>query len=225
MAIESFFDACIIQYHTTGTMLSKMQKPDTRSVYFSLKIHVHHEASFTFKSRAASCKALLYCVAFIFVCQIHVAGGFLIHNGRAIIAQHYHNNNQLEDFGNSRLGYPFTILQQRQRQERRLMRGGVGLFMGKGDGKKKRPKQQKTTQTTESASTSAISKSASVTPAPRRVMSDINVPVRRQIRFAKMNKEYERSMTTSSFQGKKTVKTAYRKKLGKFIYESHPWSI
>jgi hypothetical protein len=88
-----------------------------------------------------------------------------------------------------------------------------------GDGNNRRPKQQKTTQTTE-ASTSTISKSASLTPALalQRVMSAINVPVRRQIKYAKSKKERERRyMTNTSFQAKESVKTAYRKKLDKFM--------
>ncbi|KAL9188703.1 hypothetical protein ACHAXT_007081 [Thalassiosira profunda] len=75
------------------------------------------------------------------------------------------------------------------------------LFMGKGDGKKKRKKK--------SASAAAPAPEA---PAPLRVSNDINIPVKRQIRWAKMNQEYAKSQT-SFRQTNVRKKTSYRKRL------------
>jgi len=79
------------------------------------------------------------------------------------------------------------------------------ITMGKGDGKKKRPKKK-----------SSSSSSVAPTPAPiapLRVSNDINVPIRRQIRYAQMKKEALRSSGTS-FRANNVKRTAYRKNLG-----------
>jgi len=83
-------------------------------------------------------------------------------------------------------------------------RGSSHLYMGKGDGKKKRKKK---------SATSAASPPPEVAaPAPLRVSTDINIPVKRQIRWAKMNQEYIK--TQSSFrQSNIKKKTSYRKRL------------
>jgi len=97
------------------------------------------------------------------------------------------------------LGTPFSF---RSKAKRQLV---TKLEMAKGDGKKKRTKKEKSEDPSRTSTTTAIS------PIPQRVTSDINIPVRHQIQWAKMKKEYERA-STSSFKAK-NVKTAYRKKL------------
>jgi predicted RNA-binding protein with PIN domain len=76
------------------------------------------------------------------------------------------------------------------------------ITMGKGDGKKKRKKK--------SASPS-IAVAEVAAPAPLRVRNDINISVTRQIRWAKMNKEFQKSGT--SFRQTNVKRTAYRKAL------------
>ena len=73
------------------------------------------------------------------------------------------------------------------------------LFMGKGDGKKKRKKKNGTTPSP-----------AAPVPAPMRVTSDSNVPVRHQIRWARLNKEY-RHQASAGFRQKRVVRTSYRR--------------
>ncbi|KAG7358801.1 YacP-like NYN domain containing protein [Nitzschia inconspicua] len=73
----------------------------------------------------------------------------------------------------------------------------VLVMMGKGDGKKKRPKKNKS-----SPSASASSSPSPSMPQPQRVSTEINVPIRRQIAFGKINKMYRESLGggTSSFR-------------------------
>jgi len=75
--------------------------------------------------------------------------------------------------------------------------------MGKGDGKKKRKKK---------TPASAVTALVVTAPAPLRVSNDINIPVKRQIRWAKMNQEYIKSQT-SFRQTNVRKKTSYRKRL------------
>ncbi len=80
------------------------------------------------------------------------------------------------------------------------------LFMGKGDGKKKRKKK--------SATASAEIPQQPTAPPPPRVTNDINISVKRQIRWAKMNKEYQKSGTAfRQTNNVKRTRTAYRKSL------------
>jgi predicted RNA-binding protein with PIN domain len=94
--------------------------------------------------------------------------------------------------------------------------------MGKGTGKKKKPKKKASGGDSSSSSSNAPSPSLatpsalSPSPAPMRVTSDSNVPVRHQLRWAKLNKEYRRSQENASGPGfrqqqKKVVQTAYRR--------------
>lgn len=73
---------------------------------------------------------------------------------------------------------------------------------GTNDGKKKRKK---------SVSSAAPSQPAPApTPAAQRVSNDINVPIRRQIAYGKMNKQF-REGGTKAFRQKKVVRTKFRK--------------
>ena len=76
-------------------------------------------------------------------------------------------------------------------------------LFGKGDGKKRRKKK---------SPAPISSPEDAVQPAPLRVTSDSNVPVKRQIKWARMNKEYFKSQT-SFRQNNVKKKTAYRKRL------------
>lgn len=77
--------------------------------------------------------------------------------------------------------------------------------MGKGDGKKKRKKKSA------AAPSPADSKPAAVpSPTPLRVSNDIGIPVRHQIRVAKMNKQLAKQ-SGSSFRQKKVTRTKYRR--------------
>eukprot|EP00980_Cylindrotheca_fusiformis_P018105 scaffold5817_cov101-Cylindrotheca_fusiformis.AAC.10 len=77
------------------------------------------------------------------------------------------------------------------------------LIMGKGDGKKKRKKQSKSSSPSPQQSTPSQ-------PAAPRVSNSINIPIRRQIEYGKLNKQFRESGTTS-FRQKKLVRTKYRR--------------
>ena len=80
----------------------------------------------------------------------------------------------------------------------------IVCWMAKGDGKKSRKKQQPQSQPQQP-------KEVVIT--PQRVTNDINIPVRRQIRWAQMKKEAMRNSGTS-FRQTNVKRTAYRKSLG-----------
>lgn len=79
--------------------------------------------------------------------------------------------------------------------------------MGKGDGKKKRPKKKKLAAPSMEA--------APLMPPPQRVSTDINIPVKHQIRWAQMHKKAKQS-AGQSFRQKKVERTSYRRTWGKF---------
>ncbi|KAL3793863.1 hypothetical protein HJC23_002110 [Cyclotella cryptica] len=79
------------------------------------------------------------------------------------------------------------------------------LFMGKGDGKKKRKKKSTTSESQAQPSPQIVP------PAPLRVTNSINVPVKRQIKWAKMNQEYIKNSQSAFRQVRK--RTSYRKQL------------
>ena len=83
------------------------------------------------------------------------------------------------------------------------------LFMGKGDGKKKR-KKTSGTPSPAPAAPAAASLSSSAGPAPMRVTSNSLVPVRHQIRWAKLNKEYK-NQASPGFRQRRFVRTKYRR--------------
>jgi predicted RNA-binding protein with PIN domain len=78
------------------------------------------------------------------------------------------------------------------------------LHMSKGDGKQKRKKQSPAQAATPPPATSAN--------APLRVSNDINIPIKRQIQWAKMNQEFIKSQTSFT-QTNPKKKTSYRKQL------------
>ena len=77
--------------------------------------------------------------------------------------------------------------------------------MGKGDGKRRRKK--KTT------SAAAAGPAPAASPAPLRVSNDINIPIKRQIRWAKLNQEYAKSGGTAFRQTNVRKRTSYRRRL------------
>eukprot|EP00985_Skeletonema_marinoi_P018238 scaffold10159_cov80-Skeletonema_marinoi.AAC.8 len=79
------------------------------------------------------------------------------------------------------------------------------LQMGKGDGKKKRKKKSATAATSQSAAEAPQQQ-------PLRVSNNINIPVKRQIKWAKLNQAYIKSSQTS-FRAAKKTRTAFRKRL------------
>jgi hypothetical protein len=93
--------------------------------------------------------------------------------------------------------------------------------MGKGDGKKKR-KKKSSPSTSQSSSSSQSEQHASSSSAaaaahqqpqqPLRVSTNINIPVKRQIQWAKLNQAYLKSSQTS-FRAPKKSRTAFRKRL------------
>jgi hypothetical protein len=89
----------------------------------------------------------------------------------------------------------------------------VTIMMGKGDGKQKRKKQD----TSPSSSPPAP---VPQTPAAPRVSNGINVPIRRQIAYGKLNKHFRETGSTSFRQStnKKTVRTKYRRSWGTLLY-------
>eukprot|EP00977_Amphora_coffeiformis_P014017 scaffold3823_cov195-Amphora_coffeaeformis.AAC.27 len=86
------------------------------------------------------------------------------------------------------------------------------LFMGKGDGKKKRKKKSGGTSSSPSPSQPADSSSSAPlsSASPMRVTSNSLVPVRHQIRWAKLNKEY-RNQASAGFRQKRVIRTRYRR--------------
>lgn len=109
--------------------------------------------------------------------------------------------------------YAVTITEEHQPLPSFLSRGRtVGIItMGKGDGKKKRKKS--------TASSSASSDSSPPQPAPLRVTNQINVPVKRQIRYAQMNKQAAKRLSNPGFRQQKTVRTKYRRTWGMWLSE------
>lgn len=84
------------------------------------------------------------------------------------------------------------------------------LWMAKGDGKKKRKKQSPSSASPESSNSDPVP----LNPSPMRVSTDINIPIRRQIRYGKINKQLREAQSGTSFRQqakKKTVRTKYRK--------------
>ena len=79
-------------------------------------------------------------------------------------------------------------------------------MMAKGDGKKKRKKQDGASIASSGAHLSEAPK-----PTPMRVSNDINIPIRRQIVYGRMNKEIRASGNTSFRQSKNMVRTKYRR--------------
>mmetsp|Transcript_38109 Transcript_38109/g.57020 ORF Transcript_38109/g.57020 Transcript_38109/m.57020 type:complete len:464 (-) Transcript_38109:85-1476(-) len=80
------------------------------------------------------------------------------------------------------------------------------LQMGKGDGKKRRPKKKSSDATPPSP------QPAAAVSQPLRVTSDSNISVKRQIRWAQMKKEMERNSGTS-FRQTNVKRTRFRKSL------------
>ena len=89
--------------------------------------------------------------------------------------------------------------------------------MGKGDGKKKRKKKPKTAAASGGAksvsSASSSSSTTTTTPQPLRVTTQINVPIKRQIRYAKLNQQAAKEASTS-YRKKKVERTKYRRTWG-----------
>ena len=85
-----------------------------------------------------------------------------------------------------------------------LQQSSSRLEMAKGDGKKKRKK--KSAAETNVAPAPAMSAPAAI---PTRVMSDSNISVKRQIKWARMKKEH--SQVGQSFRQPKVVRTKYRR--------------
>jgi hypothetical protein len=83
------------------------------------------------------------------------------------------------------------------------------LCMGKGDGKKRRKKKSATTLSTPQ-------QQQPQQPLPQRVSTDINIPIRRQIRYAQMHKEAAKQ-SGASFRQKKVARTKYRRTWGKHL--------
>jgi hypothetical protein len=85
------------------------------------------------------------------------------------------------------------------------------ISMAKGDGKKKRKRKEKP---------AALPPSAPVQPIAARVSNDINIPIRRQIRYGKLNKQHRQTGSTSFRQTTaKVVRTKYRRSWGESFHE------
>lgn len=85
-------------------------------------------------------------------------------------------------------------------------RKSSSIQMGKGDGKQKRKKQSS------ASTTSPPPPASSTTTVPLRVTNDINIPVKRQIQWAKMKQEYVKSQSSFTQNNMKT-KVSYRRRL------------
>jgi hypothetical protein len=90
------------------------------------------------------------------------------------------------------------------------------ITMNKGDGKQKRKKKDASSSTSSSSLPSPSS--PPVQPTAPRVSTDINVPIRRQIQYGKLNKQYrEQSGNTAFRQNKKFTRSKYRRSWGTFL--------
>ena len=90
------------------------------------------------------------------------------------------------------------------------------IIMGKGDGKKKRKKKSVTDSTTASASIPSTSSPSSSKPTqPMRVSTDINIPIRRQIMYGRLNKQAANEAGTA-YRKPKIERTSYRRTWGTF---------
>ena len=81
-------------------------------------------------------------------------------------------------------------------------------IMGKGDGKKKKPKKKAV-----SAVALPVLESK---PLPQRVSTDVNIPVRHQIRWGQMKKAIARS-SNAGFRQPKVIRTKYRRSWGELL--------
>ena len=89
----------------------------------------------------------------------------------------------------------------------------VSIEMGaKGDGKQRRKKQSSSSSSPSSSSQQQQSQ-PSQQPAAPRVSNNINIPIRRQIQYGKINKKFREGGAggTASFRQKKVVRTKYRR--------------
>ena len=87
------------------------------------------------------------------------------------------------------------------------------IIMGKGDGKKKRKKKSATTGTSTTASTPSMAPSKPAQ--PMRVSTDINIPIRRQIMYGKLNK-LAASEAGTAYRKPKVERTSYRRTWGTY---------
>lgn len=78
-------------------------------------------------------------------------------------------------------------------------------IMGKGDGKKKKPKKK--------AASTAVLPVVELKAQPQRVSTEVNIPVRHQIRWGQMKKAIARS-SNAGFRQPKIVRTKYRRSWG-----------
>jgi hypothetical protein len=83
-------------------------------------------------------------------------------------------------------------------------------FMGKGDGKKRRKPKKSAPSEVESVTPLGLK------PPPQRVSTQLNIPVRYQIRWGQMKKEIAKS-SSPSFRQPKVVQTKYRRTWGKSV--------
>jgi uncharacterized protein len=93
-------------------------------------------------------------------------------------------------------------------------RNSVILYMAKGDGKKRRKKATEiaSSPTANAKASPSLSNTPSPSPPPLRVTTNINIPIRHQLRMAQFNKELRSSESTSSFRSpKKLERTKYRR--------------
>jgi predicted RNA-binding protein with PIN domain len=89
--------------------------------------------------------------------------------------------------------------------------------MGKGDGKTRKPKKKIVGPSLQqssgaAAASSFASESATSPPPPRRVSNNINIPVRKQIMMAQINKQLQQSAASGSFHPRRKLeRTSYRR--------------
>lgn len=88
-----------------------------------------------------------------------------------------------------------------------IFRSSTSLSMGKGDGKKKRKKKSEG----DSGPSPSPTPSSHSSQSPMRVTSDSNIPVRHQLVWAKLNKEYRKQQSNPGFRQKRVIRTSYRR--------------
>lgn len=89
-------------------------------------------------------------------------------------------------------------------------RTSTRIFMAKGDGKQKRKKKDGAGGAAPGSGSGPQATEASA-PTPMRVSTTINIPIRRQILYGRMNRQFQKSGSTSFRQTKKMVRTKYRR--------------
>jgi len=182
-------------------------------------IFLKHKSALAIISLLSCYVTLTSSSSLLFLLSLSFCNGFRLETIPKVLSpsQRRHNFRHPKQRMNAPISFASTLSYQ-PRQQLALRQQGQGrqsatrttfltvLFMGKGDGKKKRKKSS-------SSASSAVSPQSQDAP---RVSTNINIPVRKQIAWANLNKQYRaQQQAGSSFRQtankNKVVRTKYRR--------------